>query len=463
MDVPRSLSRLSPPLVLVVLLFAAAALRLYGLDDGLWIDEILTWTTYMHQPLGELPAAYDSENQHFLFTLLAKVCWLVFGESRWAFRLPAALFGVASVGAMYLFGKEAASEREGLFSAALLTVSYHHIWYSQSGRGYTGLLYWTLLASWLLLRAMREERAGLWVAYAVTAALGVYTQATMAFVLLGHAAVAAAHLIRSRRWGAVLGFGLGFVLTVALHVPAIDAIQRVVLQETFSPVTEWKSPFWTLRETLAGLSLNYTALAALPIVGVFGLGMWTFLRRRPSVFAVMTLPAAIALLIVLAMDHHIWPRFFFFSAGFAVLALVRGVLSLGRWGTPLMSLILVAGAALVPRAYGPKQDFEGAKAFLKANVRPGDTIAGVSAAGLVYSTYLLTDWPHIHTAAELDQVEEGAERTWLVYTLPPALDDYAPEIAPRVRAEYEKVETFWGSLHHGEVIVARRSTTPGAP
>lgn len=463
MDAFRSLPRPSSAAVLAALLVIAAALRLYGLDDGLWIDEITTWTTYMRLPLSELPTAYESENQHFLFTLLAKLSWLAFGESRWAFRLPAALFGVASIGAMYLFGKEAASQREALFAAALLTFSYHHIWYSQSARGYTGLLFWVLLASWLLLRAMREERTGLWVAYAVVAALGVYTQATMAFALLGHAAIAAVHVARTRRFGAALGFGLGFALTLAVHAPALTAIRTVILEETFSPVAEWKSPWWTLRETLAGLRLNYTAVLAAPLAAVFALGLWSFFRRRPVVLALMVLPAAIGVTTLLVMDHHIWPRFFFFSFGFAALALVRGLISLGRWGTPLLALILIVGAALVPRAYGPKQDFRGALAFVRSRLEPGDRVVAASAASTVATTYLGLDWPRIETVAELEAVQDAAERVWFVYTLPPAFRAYEPKVAERVARDYETVETFWGSLHHGQVIVARYPPASDAP
>ena len=111
---------------------------------------------------------------------------LVFNETTWSIRVPAVLFGVASIWALFLLAGELGSRREAILSAAFLTFSYHHIWFSQNARGYTVLLFWTILASWLLLRSLRDNLPKLWFLYAVTAALGVYTHVTMLFVITGH-------------------------------------------------------------------------------------------------------------------------------------------------------------------------------------------------------------------------------------------------------------------------------------
>src|SRR3954447_13233864 len=166
------------------LLGCALALRLYKLDVGLWYDEVLTYVGYARMPFGEILTTYNNENQHFVFTLLAHACFVVFGEGAWALRLPAAIFGVASIWALCVFARQVGSTRQALFAAALFTFSYHHLWFSQNARGYSGLLFWALLSSYFLLRALREDRAGLWLAYAATASLGIYTHITMMFVIV---------------------------------------------------------------------------------------------------------------------------------------------------------------------------------------------------------------------------------------------------------------------------------------
>ena len=187
------------PILLSVSLFAAMALRVYRLNGGLWLDEILTLVNYAEAPIGEIITTYDSQNQHFLYSVFARICILLFGQSVWSFRLPAVLFGVGSIWAAYLFGRQVSSTREALLSAALLTFSYHHIWFSQNARGYIMLLFFTLVASWLVVRGVREKRPRLWIAYAVVAALGAYVHISMIFIVMGHFVICLVILISRRR------------------------------------------------------------------------------------------------------------------------------------------------------------------------------------------------------------------------------------------------------------------------
>src|SRR5262249_24105119 len=127
----------------------------------------------------------DDQNNHLLYTLLARLSFLIFGESVWSLRLPAVLFGVGSIWAVYLFSCQVATWKEGLLSAGFLAFSYHHVWFSQNALGYTALLFWTLLSSWLIVRAWREAKVELWLMYGLTTALGLLTHITMAFVVVG--------------------------------------------------------------------------------------------------------------------------------------------------------------------------------------------------------------------------------------------------------------------------------------
>ena len=82
----------------MIILVVATGLRLYQLNAGLWLDEILTYVNYASMPYGQIITTFDSENQHFVYSLLAHTAFLWFGESAWAVRLPAVLFGVGSIG-----------------------------------------------------------------------------------------------------------------------------------------------------------------------------------------------------------------------------------------------------------------------------------------------------------------------------------------------------------------------------
>ena len=344
---------------LIAILVVALGLRLYHLDVGLWYDEINAYVLYMGLSLGEIFTTYDLESQHFLFTLLARIAFALFGEGPAALRLPAALFGVGSVAALYLLGRRLATEREALLSAALLTLSYHHVWFSQNARGYSGLLFWTLLSSWLLLRALDEGRARLWLGYAAAVALGMFTHVTMGSVVVAHAVVYATSVVRSRAlrnpatWaGAVLGFGLASLLTFQLYA--------LVLPQFFSAfgmtarnIAVWTSPLWTLLELAGGLRTGFAgSVAATAAVVVFGVGLLSFARTTPSLLAFLFVPAAIAVTAALAMGHPLWPRFFFFLMGFGVLIVVRGAMLIGGWGARR-----IASRPGAPRWGGPRSPY----------------------------------------------------------------------------------------------------------
>ena len=177
--------------LLPTLTFLAAALRLHHLDSGLWYDEITTLVDSVRPQFLQIVTHFPGNNDHPLYSVLAHVSVTLFGEHPWSIRLPAMLFGVASIPMLYLFGAAVTSRREALLATAILTVSYHHIWFSQNARGYTALLFWVLLATFLLLRLLSTENRALVVAYGVVAALGSYTHLTMVFVVIGHALICA--------------------------------------------------------------------------------------------------------------------------------------------------------------------------------------------------------------------------------------------------------------------------------
>src|SRR5581483_2887468 len=74
-------------LCLAALLAVAALLRLYDLNDGLWLDEILTDVLFVRQPLGTILSRFESENQHFLYSILGYLSYQLFGANAWALRL----------------------------------------------------------------------------------------------------------------------------------------------------------------------------------------------------------------------------------------------------------------------------------------------------------------------------------------------------------------------------------------
>jgi mannosyltransferase len=482
---PKRVDQSETPLVgvlLAVILGFAAALRAYSLDAGFWYDEILMHVQESSKSYGEILTTYDSQNQHFLYTLLARLALDCFGDTTWALRLPAALFGVAGVAALCTFAREVTDSSEALLATALLAFSYHHVWFSQNARGYTGVLFWALLSSALLLRALGDGRQRWWVLYAVTAALGVYTHMAMLFVMTGQALVYLGTMWTRRgqswpaRWdGVLLGFPLAGLLILQLYVIVSPQVLSGIANES-SVVPAWRNPVWALLEVFQGARIGFSGSAVgVAALTICAIGLFSFARTSPAVVTLLVAPVALCAAVVIASGHHVWPRFFFFASGFAVLIVVRGAMTLGRWiGTSLgftparavraatvATVLLVGAAALaLPRAYAPKQDFEGALRFVEASRGPGDSVVTVGLATMPYQRFYKVNWGSVDGIQALEGVRSRAPRTWVVYTLPLYVEAVYPDLMVRIRDEFEVVRVFPGTLSGGEIIVCRSKEVP---
>ncbi len=231
--------------------------QLIGLNRDLWLDEVYTLILTVRRPLWEILTLFPGDNQHMFYSVLARISVVLFGEHPWTVRLPSVVFGVGAVPALYFLARELTTRREALLAATLLTVSYHHVWFSQNARGYTGLLFWTLLCTTYLLRGLSSAKRSNWMAYAVTAALGTYTHLTMVFVVASHAAICAWLLLfppknekyRVADWKLpAMGMTLAAVFTLVLYSPVVLQVQQFFSRP--SKLEGISTPAWAFWETL---------------------------------------------------------------------------------------------------------------------------------------------------------------------------------------------------------------------
>ena len=230
---------------LAAITLLALALRLVGLDGDLWLDEIVTVDDYADRSVGAIFSTY-SANNHLLNSVLVHLSIDAFGHEEWAIRLPALVAGTLSVPALYWVARGVFRRLPSLLASLALAVAYHHVFFSQNARGYAASLLFGLLASGLLVRALRTDAWWAWGLYAATASLCVIAVPTGGFVLLGHiAVVGAALVVIARRSGAraarpLLVRALGIYLVVALVV--VQAYAPVVSDATRVAEDAWSRP-----------------------------------------------------------------------------------------------------------------------------------------------------------------------------------------------------------------------------
>ncbi len=477
--------------VLLALGAVAAALRAIGLGRDLWLDEVLTLVDVVRRPLAEILTDYSSDNLHLLHAVAARLTVVLFGESAVALRLPAVLFGLASLAATWRLARLVGGRREALFTVALLVFSYHHVWFSQNARGYTGLLFATVLATELLLRGLWRGRGLTWIAYAAVLALGMGVHLTMIFVAAAHGLVALFLLVRAGTLadgrGRVLGaFALAAALTLLLYAPVLPQLAAFYLRPgggTTTAAVAWKSPLWLAAEAIRGLGagLVFGTVGVAGAALLFGAGAWSVLRRTPTAAALFVLPAVLGAATLIMLERNLWPRFFFNELAFAALFAVRGAGVLGdglarawsrrrepagrgaarepRLGTMLAVGLVVASALTLPRNVRlPKQDFSGARNFVVAAREPADRVVALDLAAEAYQRYHAAPrhgFVYARTREDLEAHAATAGRTWVLYTLSEHLAAARPALWHTVEHDFETVRVFPGTLGGGAIVVAR--------
>lgn len=481
---PRSDARVWA--VLAVLTVVALALRLWRLDSCLWFDEVLTLVDFVRMPVGQILTTFPSQNQHLLFSVLAHASITTLGESAWTLRLPSVLFGVASLWALFFLGRRIVGVREALFACALMTVSYHHVWFSENARGYMGLMFFATLATWLWLEALARSGWGWWLAYAVVLSLGMSIHMTMVFVPATHAPLYALLIFAPRSRGylpsrprvsardcgkPLLAWILAGTLTLQLYALSLPQFFQTALHEVSLP-SEWTNSMWVIAESARSLTLGFGIEAVVAGGALVAAAGWLSIARRDWVAgASIVLPALLGGATMLLLGHNLWPRFFFFSIGFALLIAVHGTMTVCRMlagalraresvatvaGVALTSLVIAVSTLSLPRAYAlPKQDFTGARDYVERARSPEDAVVAVGLAGFAYQRYFAPNWQVAETHAELDAIRSSHPRVWLVYTLPIEVKAYRPEIWDAIQEDFEIVKVFPGTLGDGAVNVCR--------
>jgi len=465
---------------LVALTVVAAVLRAIGLNRDLWLDEFYTLIQTVRRPLEEILTLFPGDNQHMFYSVLARISVVVFGEHPWTLRLPAVVFGVGSVPALYFLGRELTSRREALLATMLLTVSYHHVWFSQDARGYTGMLFWTLLCTTYLLRGLHGAKRLNWTIYAVAASLGTYTHLTMVFVVVSHAAICAWLLLfpakagdyRLANWKLpVMGITFAGLLTLLLYAPVVLQVQQYFSRP--SKLAGVSTPAWAFWEILRGLRIGLGAEAVVVVAGaLFAAGLASYWRQSEVAAALLVLPGLVTAAGAVLTRGTMYPRFYFYLLGFGLLILVRGAMVTAAaladrmsreaqrrangltWGTGLVALLIVVSAVSLVRNYRyPKQDYSGALRFVEAQRETGEPVVTAGGIGYVYKEYYKQPWTQVESAAQLETIRGQGRRVWVLYTFPMYLERGAPDLIAAIRRECMAKQVFLGTVGGGDIVV----------
>ena len=477
--------------LLVAITLLALVLRLIALNSDLWLDELTPIRAYRDASAWQVAITYRSSNNHLLNTLLVKAAIAIFGEHEWAIRLPAVLWGTATIPALYWVAREALSRHASLCAAGLLAVSYHHIFFSQNARGYSAYLFLSLVSSVLLVRGLATDSPRAWVQYVVTSVINFSVLLISGFVFAAHIIVGAiATLTRLRVAGArtvpprrlLQVFGITAFVGFQLYAAALPQMY-VLMRVVYSEATSGYSPFSMelVREVTRGLGAGFgpgLLLGAIPLVALAIVGYVILVKRHWILALALTLPLVLQAAVLLAQGLTFSPRFFILALPLAILVAVQAIVAaaeaaarmlkrdagFARWVSTAVTVLLgAASIAALPRYYQvPKQGYRAALAYVNEAHQPKGIVIEIhyAEAGLDYYRRLTglegsPDYFQARTVEALDSIlgAHPGRPVWLVTTFPRALRMAVPDLDARIMRDWEVDRTFKGTIGDGDIFV----------
>lgn len=345
------------PLSVGALTLLAFVLRLAGMDQSLFADELFTYQIATQGSLGDVvPAVQVTENNPPLYYLLAW-CAAQLGDPTVWIRVPALILGTATVPLLYLLGRRTVGAGAGALAAAFAALSPFAIFYSTEARAYAPLAFFVALSTLLLLVALEERAPRWWLAYGGCACLVLYTHYTGVFAVGAQAAWALwSHRDLARALVIVYG---GVALAYVPWLPyysdqntffGFDKLGAPLSGEAVlrgSLISVSGHPFIPLEELPGVFALVVLAGAAAVVLAALATaslrGRWKPAKPPPGVglLALLALASPVSLVLYSALGTDIWVARNLSASLPAVYLLVAALIA------SLGSLVRLAAACLV--------------------------------------------------------------------------------------------------------------------
>lgn len=333
-----------------VIVVGFALVRLTGLFNNLWLDEVwsLRMVQSIHSPW-EILTKLQHDNNHPLNSLYLYVVQPAGAD--WVYRLFSWLAGSATVGLGALIGRQQYRrwhgnestfqvDLAGWLTGILFGGAYLLIHYSSEARGYAPAVAFGLVAFYALIRSAGNNAVRWMVLYSAAAVLGLLAHLAMGQVMIAAGCwslgrfCAAQESLRSRMirftgmqapsWLFFAVYYFGFVRQMQIgggpENPLLD-----VLGETAAYLTGMPTPFGMLALVLVMAGI------------LIGLGLMWRQDRSLAVCYTLVILVTPVLGMILSKFTLLFPRYFLMSAAFALpvvgyaLARLMAVIRGGRW------------------------------------------------------------------------------------------------------------------------------------
>ncbi|MBC7589475.1 MAG: glycosyltransferase family 39 protein, partial [Salinibacterium sp.] len=164
---------------------------------SLWYDEAATVSSTTRS-LPQLWAELGNVGAvHGLYYLLMHVIFEVFGYSPLSLRMPSAIAVGIATALVVVLGRQVNRPRLAVIAALVFCLIPRVTWMGTEGRSYAMTATLAVLATVVLLRAIRTATPGAWILYALVTLVSIATFIYLALIVVAHA-VTMVLLLRER-------------------------------------------------------------------------------------------------------------------------------------------------------------------------------------------------------------------------------------------------------------------------
>ena len=430
-------------------LLLGGVLRCWNIDQSFWWDEIWSTMTYVKaQSLWNVVSTLGYYfNNHILYSLLARAFIAVLGESELVARLPAVLMGLLAIVALFQFGKACLGVPAGSLASLLLTFSAFHINHSSEARGYSGLVLFSILASYYFIKGLKENRSTSWMAYALFTVLGFYSHIFMVAVSVSQF-FSALIFVGGRKWAsgkidisqrALRNFFLALlcagVTTLLIYSPVLPAFFRNLGR--MQVVTVSRVPF--IGSLLLSLFPGCNSSAGGILYSIlFVAGLYGIFKKDPTLFLYFFVLCVFPLFLYLVINPmFVFERYFIFTLPVVLLIVsqaivglttqLRGIYKNGVTMAVLAFLVFLQVPAIGTTLNQDRQNYREAIRYIEGEMSDGteDLIFALGYAGEHFKYYASDSTIATpETFDELSALMQGKDRLWCLITA------WLPDIRP---------------------------------
>lgn len=395
----------------LTLIVGAAARFLNIAAASIWHDEGYTMMLAPQSPAQII--ARTARDVHPPLYYLTLHYWIkLFGSSETGARSlsAVAMLGVVIIGFLLvkeLFGKQAAR-----LAALFLALGPFLVRYSQEARMYGMAAFLAILATYLLVMALKANKTSWWIGYSLSIAAGLYTHYYFVFIVLLHWLYV---LVSRKPKPAVANKNWWYanIASAALFAPWLPT--------AYHQFTRVQAGFWIAKPTALTLPSTIAQFLTFTDLGAFGsalrlivflaflaLVVWFALKKeywpKGALIAGLTFLAPV-LVLVLSLKRPIYvDRYFVFAAAGFYMLLATLIYTMKPWRDSAILRVVTVLVLVVVFVIGIGDVYSQAThqmkkvgEYVNASFRPGDEIV----SGELYTYFDFSYYNHTGTTTKL--------------------------------------------------------------